>query len=173
MKYGLEIEFASPVPRKNFQNIVYISSSWDKPKDRWNLGTDQSANFKGCIGLELRSPIFEEFPFEDLSILLTQFKRHGCITHNRCGLHIHFSEWRGDLRKLTKMVTRMRMPQEARKKYCLRRQNETVRYTPIRCVGRDHYECRIFNSSLKVRAIHQNWKTLVNMLGTTSRMPKC
>ena len=123
---------------------------------------------------ELRSIIFQEFPFETLSKILSFLGKNNCRTTAKAGLHFHFSGMQleyNDIIKLTKQIVSMRVPKKERKTYCLRKDSST--YHPI--IGIDphsyHYECRIFNASLKLRAIYQNWLTLTKMLGTVGVSP--
>lgn len=188
IQYGLELEFGSLYTRyslvQRLSKILPIKVSEigtipDYTK-YWYLGTDASIisttadKQKGTHGLELRSPIFSRFPSKTLSKILGFLRENHCFVTPTSGLHFHFSGiylgghtlseyFNSKMMELSRQVRKMRIAKHARKAHCL---DISGRYTPVRLVESksNHYECRIFNSSLKTRAIYQNWKTLNKML---------
>jgi len=164
--WGFELEFCSSLlPTIISTNLdVYFGSD----NTKWTLAHDGTARGFGKMGYELRTPIFTEFPLHQLKEKLNKLIKLDASTHSRCGLHFHFSLQKGvhlNATQLEQQLRQMKMPRHQRQVYCNKKEGK---YRPLRCVNADdlHYEIRIFNASLKLRAIHQNWKTcnkLVNL----------
>jgi hypothetical protein len=177
--YGLELEFAAVGSRIRIvndlasQNVPIVYSHTDLKPDftrNWYLGTDGSVTQKPLHGYELRSRMFQEFPTEELSAILRYLKSHNCRTTPTAGLHFHFSGGNVNVEELTKAITKLRITKKTRQKFCLQR-HVNKKYVPIHHIAYCHYECRVFNASLKFRAIYQNWLTLRKLLGTVGVSP--
>ena len=165
MKYGIEIEF------QGFTSIDYLSEkiynlgiiiTRINDYDLWQIGTDSSMEVSH--GYELRTPKFEFFPFDEFKKILSVLCRFG-RTVEKAGLHIHFSGQEIDFWTMHKTIRSMKMSRKARKEWCGNRNgSEYDKYQCLRKIRDDHYEVRVFNSTFNLRAIHQNWTTVVKLI---------
>ena len=144
-KYGFELEFAAPRGKRSIidQNLP----------NGFVCGTDVSANKKDNQGLELRSAIFRQgLPRQKLAKCIKIIKQNEGFVHPVCGFHVHFSGF-GEINmlKVVEFFNNMKNTNwRSRSSYC---RSEWGKYQIIRKLEGDHYEIRIFNSSLKMRAI--------------------
>lgn len=173
--FGLEIELA--VRYEEFYALRSFVLSI--PNIRWTCGTDNTAQLEGMKGVELRTTYpFLKVGFKDifaeyniiLSWLIENAKGHFRV-HNRCGIHIHFSDRLGfspeRLDYIKSFLTNrfQKCVKKQRKSYCLQ---DHGRYTLLRRVYPKHYEARIFNSSLKPRAIKNYFHQLCKAIDMCS-----
>lgn len=152
MLHGIEIEFAG------HHELRYELNDWLVGRDYpFYCGTDTSAVHYDCDGFELRSlPPFDEFPAKELKDTLAKIIDLGGYTHRGCGFHVHFSGY-GILNKpkINEYLRQKKYNWSCRSKWCMGGPHD--RYQPLRQVSDDehwdHYELRIFNSTLSFRGI--------------------
>lgn len=189
INYGFELEFASSYGKHMIRDLlteakidIKISLNNLDPDytKYWYLGTDNSVlddavNLQDYMGYELRSRIFSDFPFDEVKSICEVLKKIARITPTS-GLHFHYSYSSDNFISpslVEEYVKRLRMPKKERRRYCMQYYDK---YRPICRVLNEalitHYECRVFNASLKPRAIFQNWKTLNTILNKCMNLHK-
>lgn len=164
MKFGIEIEFQGFISRTflsaKIDNLGIITH--ESNDDHWQIGTDSSMDVIG--GYELRTPTFEFFPFDEFRKILSVLCKFGMIV-DKAGLHVHFSGQEINFWEMHKTIRSMKMPRKVRKYWCAGiNGDEYYKYQPLRKIRDDHFEVRVFNSTFSLRAIHQNWKTVVKLI---------
>jgi hypothetical protein len=152
MLHGIEIEFAGNMYlRENLNRWLW------KHELPFYCGTDTSANIGVLEGYELRST--EPFQrFSDIEKQLDQtlfkIKEMEGRTHKTCGFHVHFSGYgMMDTSIISNLLREKGYNWNCRTKWCA----SHGRYQRIRHVldidYPDHYEIRVFNSTLSFRGI--------------------
>lgn len=169
MVWGIEIEFAAPDGHNIRAEIN--QQSLRGPWSRWECGTDYTAMFDGKNGLELRNSrpfsTNDEEVWVQLEAILKFIKSRGCHVHGKCGVHIHFSRPNGFARCRLGFVKRNLAEifsnhiKSFRRNYCTQ---ETGKYQILRRVAPRRYEARIFNGTIKIRAIKNYWNVLKNLI---------
>ena len=148
-RYGIEIEFAANLG----------TGSWLRERVEelgFHVGTDRTAGLIGKKGYEVRhqTPVmWNENSINCLRQTLNYIKQRGVRVHKMCGLHFHFSGF-GKINEplFTKLATNNRTSNwKSRSSYCTN--SLSTKYRVIRHISYDHYECRIFNGTLSLRAI--------------------
>ena len=158
--HGYELEFGCKVS----QRIREI-----KLPDGFVSGTDYSANFGMYRGYELRSSVFEEFPVDKFKKCLKISKNKGGRIHKMCGFHIHFSGYEFKPEELNKKLIDIKR-WNSREQYA---KDHAVypgfrdKYCRLRRVENDHWECRVFNASLSIRALTNYDRTLRRLIMTS------
>lgn len=177
-KYGIEIEFCTDLPIQVICETVGVQDSYNLGNSRnmfFNIGTDTTADTDMYQGFELRTPIFYEFPFFDLSTHLSKLKQ---ISHIKdlCGLHIHASgpsfiylsllEEYGDFYKICKNLYNKFKPNKNRSHFCSIDPigfSANKKYRAIRKITEDHWEFRVFNSSFNIDYILNCFQTVLDL----------
>jgi len=147
MKWGFELEFAAPgVARKQLNETL---------PSGFYCGIDHSANHGNNHGLELRTnKIFRQgLPRKKFAQSIDLIRSNNGYIHKMCGFHVHFSGFgEMDMRKILEFFNSLRSSNwRSRRSYC--GYDLGSRYAPVRLVEGDHYEIRVFNASLSLRAI--------------------
>ena len=142
-KFGFELEFSAIYDSKG-----PIQSNLPSG---FELGTDVSANYGWESGFEVRSKIFKQgLPRKKFKEVLGVLKANNARIHKNCGFHIHFSGFGNlDLILATHLLKQKKYHWDSRSEWC----EHTGKYVPIRKLEGDHYEIRVFNSTLNLRAI--------------------
>lgn len=150
-KWGFEIEFCANYGVRERLNSLIPSG--------FEVGTDRSADYRGKQGLELRTnKIFKQgLPrnkFKKCFELIKQFEGH---VHPGCGFHIHFSDCGWINTAHARNLLGQKFHWKQRDPY-VSSGGWNWKYMPIRHIEEDHYEIRIFNSTLNMRGLCQMYK---------------
>lgn len=158
--FGYELEFAA---KRNF----YADFSNSFAYEHFYCGTDESAdtvrNGMYFYGFELiTNKITGEFPVEKFKRAISLIKKCNGLVHKKCGFHIHFSGY-GELTDLQFELLYFKLMKlkrwKSRDQWCERHvprsfpHYKQYKYKPLRQVDGDHYEVRVFNGSLNLRAL--------------------
>jgi peroxiredoxin family protein len=173
MKFGFELEFGM----KNELHLERLRREVDRVGlgSLFQVGVDCTAISPGYNrGVEVRTDKpFEgfNFPYESVKNLLTTIKQFDCAIGKECGVHFHFSGFgKIDSEKFLSIIKVQSW--ESRNTWCKKRSSdsETSKYQELRRVDDDycidHYECRMFNGTLNIRALAQYHTMLVKTLKT-------
>jgi len=165
-KFGFELEFAAP-------SRVRYDLANELPTG-FNLGTDASANTHLLKGFELRSDVFRQgLPRNKFRQCLSVIRKYNGMIHTKCGFHIHFSGFgRIDVPSATRYLEDIGFSWRTRDPWTRGFTEDSdprfTRYIPIRQVNyldeMDHYEIRVFNSTLNLRAICHYYKVTRRMI---------
>lgn len=181
--FGLELEFGSPILDFELAECLEIDSAVGSiylyENSSWVLGEDFSVVTsidKDLFGVELKSPKFQIFPEESLSTFCDMVKKEGCRTTLTSGLHFHFSGpsfvklchmSSQDLQTLAYRLFCLAKPNKERSKYCDYNTGYKHKRCALRQVNGDHWECRVFNSTLNVDVIKSNFYKMLEVLNVT------
>ena len=179
-KWGIELEFnmSTHIDTLNATELrlpsgVEVHRYEHDHETKWTLGTDSSASAtdkqgKYCHGFELRTPIFEQFPYDDFKHIIGVLKRHQGGCRRATGIHIHFSNSAGLKNGFMPIAVAAlkakygKCIKKKRKTYC--EYEDGSKYSVIHKVEFGHCEARIFNSTLNIHGVYDYWKSLKKIL---------
>lgn len=161
MKLGIEIECFL----KCIQPFA-IPNNWHRKSDSSLRRHNLSLVY---IPVELVSPVFNNTTeaLNGIYRICNELKANQAASNKSCGLHIHFSGvGEIDIRELGAILLKSRQNWKSRAGYC--GCWGTRKYKPVRkivdYICHDHYEVRLFNGTIKYRAIQGYIRTLEQAL---------
>ena len=160
MKVGYEMEFCLPKVLDTSTGYYYSSGALLNQIAPWfEIGSDGSLSPKRGIShlVELRSRVLTEVDIDKVKLTLEFLKTKNVFITRTCGFHLH---WSWDPMNALTLAGRLApklsqfKPWEERSEYCSWSSNRReAKYRPLRVVEDGHYEIRIFNGSLNLRAL--------------------
>ena len=175
--FGLELEFGGRCPDITLSEILGINlevnSIYLIDYSEWSISEDCTADSEDLVGLEIRSPKFTEFPREELRQHCHHLSENGCRPTRTSGIHFHFSgpEFaflqelpKVTLTELSKRLFCIGAPHKEREKYCLPNTDFSIKRSALRLVNDNHWECRVFNSTLDVCLIEGHFHKMLEVI---------
>ena len=176
-KYGIELEFGAPIPDLTLSSILGIDLSVDSiyytQHTVWSISEDLSASFAEYIGMEIRSPTWDIFPYDKVKGLCQQLSANGCRLTPTSGLHFHFSGpsyvkldflEEKTLQEISKRLFQIGKPRKERAKFCDPLGPKGTKRCALRQVADGHWECRVFNASFNIDEIKRDFDLMRKVL---------